>query len=191
MREPVCIDTNVCYADEASFETAESAAADDFTEWRALAAGVQIEIEDFFPHRNKKTEMALLAGVFLGYLQFDGFVGFLESAEEGRDWFASLKVDRSMFDLDDYVVFELAVEGMKDVVGGSRAIIFWVAPIEMMVIDEGSIKKNSAVAGQGAGENISSVGGGAAVDGWAGLAFGISLDGKSIYGRTPADAANV
>src|SRR5258708_38863548 len=125
MREPVCIETNVCYADEASFETAEGAAADYFAEGRAIAAGVQIEIEDFLPHRNKKTEMALLAGVFLGYLQFDGFVGFLESAEEGRDWFASLKIDGPVFDLDPYVALELAVEWMKDVVGRSRAIIFW------------------------------------------------------------------
>src|SRR6266853_4908578 len=179
MSEPVWIEPDVCYADEASIGTTKSAAADYIPDWCAVAAGVHVEIENFLPHRNKKTEMALLAGIFLGYLQFDGFVGFLESAEEGRDWFASLKVDRSMFDLNDYVMFELAVEGMKDVVGRSRAIIFWVAPIEMMVIDEGSIKKNSAVTGQGASEGVSGVGGGAAVGGWTGLVFGISLDGKS------------
>ena len=91
--------------------------------------------------------MALLAGIFLGYLQLDGLVCFLEAAGERRDWFAGLEIDGSMFDLDDYVGFELAVEGMKDVVGRSRAIIFWVAPIEMMVIYEGSIKKNSAMTG--------------------------------------------
>src|SRR6267154_3746772 len=179
MREPVCIETNVCYADEASFETAEGAAADYFAEGRAIAAGVQIEIEDFLPHRNKKTEMALLAGVFLGYLQFDGFVCFLETAEERRNGFAGLEVDGSMFDLDDHVGLELAVERMKDVICGSGAIIFWVVPIEMMVIDKGAIKKETVVRCQGTSDSVSRVGGGAAVGGWAGLAFGIGLDRKS------------
>src|SRR5258708_4423426 len=88
-----------------------------------------------------------------------------------------------MFDLNDHVGFELAVERMKDVICGSGAIIFWVAPIEMMVIDKGAIKKETVVRRQGTSDSISSVGGGAAVGGWAGLAFGIGLDRGSGEGR--------
>src|SRR5258707_10948290 len=84
-----------------------------------------------------------------------------------------------MFDLDDHVGFELPVEGMKDVICGSGAIIFWVAPIEMMVIDKGAIKKETVVRCQGTSNSVSSVGGGAAVGGWAGLAFGIGFDCES------------
>src|SRR6267142_5593705 len=88
-----------------------------------------------------------------------------------------------MFDLDDHVGFELAVEGMKDVVCGSGAIIFRVAPIEMMVIDKGAIKKETVVRRQGTSDSVSRVGRGAAVGGWAGLAFGIGLDRESGEAR--------
>src|SRR5258706_1468313 len=84
-----------------------------------------------------------------------------------------------MFDLDNHVGFELPVEGMKDVIRGSGAIIFWVAPIEMMVIDKGPIKKETVVRCQGTSDSVSRVVGGAAVGGWAGLAFGIGLDRES------------
>src|SRR5882757_1751159 len=179
MSEPVCIEPDVCYADEASFGTTKSAAADYIPDRCAVAAGVHVEIENFLPHRNKKTEVALLAGIFLGYLQLDGFVCFLETAEERRNGFPGLEVDGPMFNLDDHIGFELPVEGMKDVICGSGAIIFWVAPIEMMVIDKGAIKKETVVRCQGTSDSVSRVRGGAAVDGWAGLAFGIGLDRES------------
>ncbi len=82
-----------------------------------------------------------------------------------------MEVDGPMFDLDDHIGFELPVEGMKDVICGSGAIIFWVAPIEMMVIDKGAIKKETVVRCQGTSDSVSSVGGSTAVGGWAGLAF--------------------
>src|SRR5580692_6096913 len=134
MGKPVRIETNVGYADEASGGSSKWPARNYVADGRGLATGVHIEIEDFFPHRDKKAEMALLAGIFLGYLEFDGLIGFFEAAEERRDWFAGLEINRSMFDLDDYVACKFSVEGMKDVVGGSSAVIFGVAPIEMMVV---------------------------------------------------------
>src|SRR5258706_13259046 len=83
-----------------------------------------------------------------------------------------------MFDLDDHVGLELAVERMKDVICGSGAIIFWVVPIEMMVIDKGPIKKETVVRCQGTSDSVSRVGGGAGVGGWGGRAFGRRLDRK-------------
>src|SRR5882724_2832124 len=48
-----------------------------------------------------------------------------------------------------------------------------------MVIDKGAIKKETMVRCQGTSDSVSSVGGCAAVGGWAGLAFGIGLDRES------------
>src|SRR5215467_12070162 len=89
--------------------------------------------------------MPLLAGIFLRHLQLDGFVGFLEAAEKGRNRLARLKVNRPMLDLDDHVVVELAVEGMEDVIGGARPVGFSVAPVEMVVVDERSIENEAAM----------------------------------------------
>src|SRR6266404_8897899 len=88
-----------------------------------------------------------------------------------------------MFDLDNHIGFELPVEGMKDVICGPSAIVLGVAPIEMMVIDKGAIKKETVVRCEGTSDSVSRVGGGAAVGGWAGLAFGIGLDCKSAEVR--------
>src|SRR5258707_1455539 len=84
-----------------------------------------------------------------------------------------------MFNLDDHIGFEVPVEGRKDVICGSGAIIFFVVPIEMMVKDKGAIKKETVVRCQGTSDSVSCIGGGAAVGGWAGLAFGIGLDRES------------
>ena len=81
-----------------------------------LARRVQVEVENFFPHRREEDHVALLAGVFLRDLQLDGFVGFFEAAEKWRDGLARLEIDRAVLDLDDDVVVELAVERMKIVV---------------------------------------------------------------------------
>ena len=68
--------------------------------------------------------MVLLAGVFLRNLEFDGFVRFFETAEKRRNGFPRLEIDWAVFDLNDDVVFELAVERMEIVVGGLGAIVF-------------------------------------------------------------------
>ncbi len=109
----------------------ESLAGDDVLHRRRIFAGAHIEIENRFPERRKKTQMPLLARVFLRDLQLDSFICFFEAAEERRRRPAHLEIDRSIFDLDDHVVVELSVERMKDVVRGARAIIFQIAPIEM------------------------------------------------------------
>ena len=64
----------------------------------------------------------------------------LQSAEQRRYRLANLEVDGPIFDLDDYVVVELAIERMEIVVGGLGAVVLQVGPVEMMVVDEGAIE---------------------------------------------------
>ena len=74
---------------------------------------------------------------------------------------------------------ELAVEGMEDVVGGAGAVGFGVAPVEVVVVDEGAIENDAAVGRERGGQGVGGVGGGAAVAGGAGLALGVGLDGEA------------
>ena len=89
--------------------------------------------------------MPLLARVFLRDLQLDGLICFFQSAEERRDRFAYLEVNRPMLDLDDHVVVELAVERMEIVVRSLCAIVLGIRPIEMMVVNKRAIKNDSVV----------------------------------------------
>ena len=86
-----------------------------------------------------------------------------ESAEERRDGFAHLEVDGAFLGLDDDVGCELAVERMKDVVGGASAVGFGIAPVEVVVVDESAIEDDAAVGREGSGEDVGGIGGGAAV----------------------------
>jgi hypothetical protein len=60
---------------------------------RGLVVGAEVEVEDLLPHGGEVDEMALLAGVFLGDLDFHGLGGLLEAGEERRDGLAGLEVD--------------------------------------------------------------------------------------------------
>ncbi len=74
---------------------------------------------------------------------------------------------------------ELAVERMKDVVGGAGAVGLGIAPVEMVVVDEGAIEHDAAVGRERGGERVGGVGRGAAKAGGAGLALGVGLDGEA------------
>ena len=128
-----------------------------------LFACVHVEIKNFFPHRRKKTQMPLLPGIFLRDLQLDGLVCFFQAAEERRNRFAHLEINRPMFDLDDYVVVELAVKRMKIVVGGPGPIVLGIGPIEMMVVNKRAIKDDSVVRRKGACNHVGGIGRRAAI----------------------------
>ncbi len=89
--------------------------------------------------------MTLLAGVFLGDLQFDCFVGVLQAAEKRRNGFAGLKIDWAVLDLDDDVVVEFSVQGVEVVVSGLGAVVMRIAPVEMMVVDKGAIENDAVM----------------------------------------------
>ena len=103
----------------------------------------------------------------------------VEAGKERRDGLLSLEIDGAFLGLDNDVGGEFAVEGMEDVVGGAGAVGFGVAPVEVVVVDEGAVKDDAAVGREGGGEGVGGVGGGAAVAGRAGLAFGVGLDGEA------------
>src|SRR6266705_7176592 len=123
--------------------------------------------------------MVLLAGVFLRDLQFDRLVCFFEAAEQRRNRFVRLEVDWAMLDLDDDVVFELAVERMKIVVGGFGAVVLGIAPVEVMIVDESAIKHDAVVRLQSACDDVGGVGGCAGIEGWTQAAFGIGFDDEA------------
>ena len=108
--------------------------------------------------------MALLAGVLLRDLQFDGLRWYVGSAaKSGRDGLANLEVDGAVLDLDDDIRFELAVEGVEVVVARAGAVGFEVVPVEMVVVDEAAIEHDAAMRLEGAGYGIGGIGRGAAI----------------------------
>ena len=147
---------------------------------------MHIEIQSLLPHRDQETQVAFLACVFLHDLQFDGFVGFLESGEKGGNRLAHLEIDGAIFNLDDHVVVELAVERMKNIVGGAGAIVFQVGPIKVMVVNKRTVEEHAAVRFERAGNHIGSIGGSTARGGGAGAAFGIGFYDKTAEVRNQA-----
>ncbi len=89
--------------------------------------------------------MPSLSHVFLRDLQFNDLVRFLERAEQRRRRLANLIVDRSILDLDEDVVVELAVEILEVVVGGAGAVILEIPPVHLVVVYKPAIEKESAM----------------------------------------------
>src|SRR5260370_34512173 len=123
--------------------------------------------------------MPLLHGVFLSDLQLHCHIGELQPGKEGRNRFADLKVNGPMFDLNDDVVVELAIEGMENIVRSFRAVTLWILPVEVMIGYKLAIKNDSAVGVERAANHIGGVRGRPAVGGRAGPSFGIRLYNKS------------
>src|SRR6267142_2586548 len=123
--------------------------------------------------------MPLLSGVFLSNLQLHRHIRLLQPAKERRNRFADLKVNWSMFDLNNYVVVELAIERMEYIVCSFRAVALRILPVEVMVVYKRAIKNDSTVGFERACNHIGGVRRRPAVGGRAGPAFGIRLDNKS------------
>ena len=122
--EPVGVEAYVGYADEAAEGLVEGFAFDDFFDRGAAVVRAQVGVEGGLPHGDEEDHVALLAEVLLRDLEFDGLAGVLERGEERRDGFADLEVDGAVFDLNDYVGFEFAVEGVEVVVSGAGPVGF-------------------------------------------------------------------
>src|SRR5437762_13329383 len=99
MAEPIFVETDIDNRDEAADGPMKSLSGDEVLHSCRDAVRVQVKVQHFFPHWNQKTEMVLLAGVFLRDLQLDGHVRFFEATEQGRNRFARLEVDRAVVDL--------------------------------------------------------------------------------------------
>src|SRR6266404_1737416 len=68
---------------------------------------------------------------------------------------------------------------MEIVVGGFGAVVFCVAPVEVMVVNESAIENYAAAGLQGACENVCGVGLGAPVERRAQTVFGIGFDDQA------------
>src|SRR5262249_31978874 len=119
--------------------------------------------------------MPLLTCVFLRDLQLDRFAGLFHAAEKGRNRFARLKIDRPVLDLDDHVVIELAIQRMEYIVSGACAIRLWIAPVQMMVVDEGTVENDATVRSKRPCQNIRRIRGRSSIRGRADSSFRISL----------------
>src|SRR5437660_355316 len=130
--------------------------------------------------------MPLLPGVLLRDLQFHRRIRMLQTAKERRNRFAYLKIDWPRFDLNDYVVVELAVERMEYIVCGSSAVTLGILPVEVMVVDKRPVKKNAAVRSKRACNHIGGICRRPAVSGRSGPALGVRFDNKPAEVRNAA-----
>ena len=177
--QPVGVEAYVGYADEAAEGLVEGFAFDDFFHGCCDCRRAEVGVERGLPHGDEEDHVALLAGVLLRDLEFDGLAGVLERGEEWRDGFADLEVDGAVLDLDDDVGFELAVEGVEVVVAGAGAVGFEVVVVEVVVVDEAAIEDDAAVGFEGAGYGVGGLGGSAVVLRGADAAFGVGLDDEA------------
>ena len=77
--------------------------------------------------------MALLAQVLLRYLQFDGHVTLRDVGKERMCRLADLKVDGSIFDLDNDIVVKLTIERFEELHARIGTISFPVGLIQLVV----------------------------------------------------------
>src|SRR2546430_17631923 len=110
MSEPVGVQANVGYSDEAAGRPVEHPSGGESFDRCPGAAGVQVRIEGLFPHGREKHHLPSLSEILLGDLKLDGLVGFFERPEEGRCRFAYLEIDGAVLDLDNGIVVKRAVE---------------------------------------------------------------------------------
>ena len=177
--QPVGVEADVGYADEAAEGLVEGFAFDDFFDGCAAIVCAEVGVERGLPHGDEEDHVTLLAEVLLRDLQFDGLAGVLERGEEWGDGLADLEVDGAVFDLDDYVGFELAIEGVEVVVAGAGAVGFEVVVVEVVVVDEAAVEDDAAVRFEGAGYGVGGFGGSAVVLRGADAAFGVGLDDEA------------
>ena len=152
--KPVARPSDIRHADEAAERARARRAGRQRFHRRGAAAGAHVEVEHFFPHRDEKADVALLAGVLLRDLQLDRLVRSRERPEQRRSGLADLEVNGAMFDLQDDVVVEPAVEIVEIVPGGAGAIVFRIAPVHMVVVDEAAIEQHTAVRCQRARDDV-------------------------------------
>src|SRR5580692_5205478 len=90
-------------------------------------------------------------------------MAWLVCCEEWRCGFANLEVDGTVFDLNDDVRFEFAIEGVKVVVTGAGAVGLEVVIVEVIVVDEAAIEDEAAMRFERASDGVGGFGGSAMV----------------------------
>src|SRR5215472_16424385 len=186
MMHPIGVHPDIRDTYESAGGTMKDFSSDDLLYGSVLIRHAEIEIQNLLPHRRQTTEMALLSRVLLRDLQLDCFIGLRETTEEWRHRLANLKINRTVLDLDDYVVIELAVERMEDVVSSSGTIVLQVAPIQVVVVHERAVENDAPMGRESARYCVRRIGGRAAVAGGTGTSFRIRLHHKTAKVRNRA-----
>ena len=139
----------------------------------------EIGVERGLPHRNEKDHVALLAGVLLCGLHFDGLRGVLQRGEERRDWLAYLEVDRAVFDLNDDVGLKGAVERGEVVESCPGTVGLQILPVEVVVVDETAVQNDAMVRLQSSGKDVGRLRRRSAVLRWASSSFRVCFDDEA------------
>jgi len=68
--------------------------------------------------------MPRLAEIFLRDLELNRFACLVQGSKQWRSGLTNLEIDRSVLNLNDDVIVELAIEFVEVIVGGAGAIVF-------------------------------------------------------------------
>ncbi len=89
--------------------------------------------------------MTRLPEILLRNLKLDRLIGFFQSSEQRRGWFAHLKIDGAVLDLHHHVRFEFSIQRPEIVVGGASAVILRIPPVHVVVVNEAPVEEQAAV----------------------------------------------
>jgi hypothetical protein len=140
--------------------------------------GEGVGLERLFPHRGEVGEHLVLAGVFLGDLQFRCLVGVLHPAEHRLDRLPALEVQRAVLGLQEHVVIEPALRPIRLGLVVDVAEL-QVGALEPVVVDKRAPEDLHAQRGHGRRDAVGAVAMVVAEVLGTGLAFGVGLDGEA------------
>src|SRR6476646_801235 len=122
--------------------------------------------------------MSRLSEILLSDLQFDALARMVESSEQRRRRLTDLKINGTVFDLDDDVVIEITVKSVEIVVCGASTIVFWISPIHVVVVNKPAIENHATVRLEGTGDHVGSIRVCPVIRRWSDTALGVRLEDK-------------
>ena len=118
MSAPVLVTSDVRYAGDCGsvIDIRIELSCGDVGYRRALALAVSVAVEAFLEQRDQINEMVRESEVLLGYLELCHHLGVRHVSEKRAEWLAWLEIDRTVLDLYEHIVAELAVERSEFVI---------------------------------------------------------------------------
>ncbi|MNW46356.1 hypothetical protein D3C74_236480 [compost metagenome] len=158
MPGPVGVAADIRYCGESAVTGGVQRTVHDPFDGRSFAFQMAVKVQYFLPLGYEIADMVLLPGIFLGDLKLDHLVRQRHRAQQRRYRLAHLKVNRTVFDLQDDVLFESPVQRDEMIVGGPCPIRLAVSPVLLAVVNEASPDHEPAVRLQRLGQHIGAVG---------------------------------
>ncbi|MNC31270.1 hypothetical protein D3C75_795850 [compost metagenome] len=133
--------------------------------------------------------MPLLTSILLGYLKLDYLIGALHRSEQWRHWLPNLEIHRSVLDLQEYIIPELAIQRLKVIISRPRTIRRAVPPVLHAVIDKAAPNDKSAMRFKRIRQHICSIGMISSISKRSRTMLGIRFDHKTAkVGNMPINA---